>query len=249
MLGEGFWRQGLLLRYASPLYQHWASLCWFSCTSGCFFAEPLCGGWGVCGVPADALSAAGCVVTYVPRIRGAVGGSYVDHAAVDVPVGAALVNGSMEATVTVDVPCPVANGVITLLVSARDGANNTREAGETVAWVRDTLAPVTVASLAHPELFFFLAAANASVSNATSVAVALGSSSEVPRSFNVLVSRRNPLSAQAGVFNVTGGLVNVSIPWDGPVTISVVRIAAPLSEGGACARVYCTSWTPSSAGT
>ncbi len=165
------------------------------------------------------------MLSYVARVRETVGGAFIDHDAVEVPVGAALTNGSSVATVTLDVPCPVANGAMSLLLTARDGAGNSRVTPvESDVWVRDTVPPSTTAVLAQPEAFFQLLPLNVSVTNASTVSVAVSSPFELPRGFSVAVTRTDDTaSRRSSTFNVTGGTVDVELPWDGSLTLSVVR--------------------------
>lgn len=160
-------------------------------------------------------------MTYVTRVWETLGGSYLDQPSVDVPMGTTLATGSITSTVTVVVPCPVANGAMMLLVRIRDGAGNSlADTIQSTVWVRDTLPPVTVAALAHPEAFFLLQ--NTSVTNASVVPVAV-SSNETPHAFNVVVAKESPPASLAYMLNATEGQLEVTMPWDGPLTVAVVR--------------------------
>jgi hypothetical protein len=66
----------------------------------------------------DALSAGGCVVTYVPRLWDGLRPYSVDLSPEEVPIGASLTDGATRGSVVVDVPFPAPDGAMSLLVSA-----------------------------------------------------------------------------------------------------------------------------------
>jgi hypothetical protein len=201
---------------------------------------------------ADASSAAGCVVTYVVRVRETVGSSsFVDMPAVQVAMGSFLAAGAAVASKTESVLCPVPNGAVVLRVWARDGAGNSpSEPVESSAWIRDTLPPVTVATLADPSSFVWLPAQSLSVTNSSEVALSLSSGPEHPSRFSVVVSRANTQTNQVYNFNLTGGQVVVASPWDGAQAFTVVRHGSVLSCGGFaslrgffhCSMMCCAGW-------
>jgi hypothetical protein len=154
----------------------------------------------------------------------------VDQSPVDVRVGAVSANGSTVAMLVVSVPCPVANGEMTLEVQARvDGAGNRGDDPVVSSvWVRDTLPPVTVANLGRPDLFVPVSTTNGTllVTNFSSMSVLLSSGTEPPRGFAIAVSRTDPPTTRQGIFvNVSQGEVDVELPWSGPQIVSVVRDA------------------------
>lgn len=127
---------------------------------------------------------------------------------------------------------------MTLLVTARDGAGNVmRDPVETLPWVRDNQPPTTVARLASP--LFTIEAVGVLVTNSSVVSLALESEDDLLQGFVVTVARLGvqPPANRSELVNITGGDVNVSVPWDGSVSVSVVRVSA--SRG--CTCVVCGS--------
>ncbi len=183
------------------------------------------------------------MVTYFVRVRNPLGSGYEDLLPPrTVTLGQGQPRGSTLATGVIDVPCDVDNGALTLVVTATDGAGNTRLEGpvESNRWVRDTQAPVTVASLAHLTPFRFVPAANVSVTNSTMIPVTLGrlgSTEEAVRAFQVVVTP-DPVKH---MFNVTGGDVGVPVPA-GPVNLTVVRTPR-CARSRALGLGVCACWT------
>jgi hypothetical protein len=193
----------------------------------------VCAGGPLCAC-ADDLSVAGCVVTYVVRVWEDLAGTFVDNRPVDVTVGANAGPGATTATVVINVPCPVPNntvGGMAVLVTGRDGAGNLRRAPvQSAVWVRDTVPPVTVAALAHPEALVVLSALNVSVTNSSGVALALASPDNTPVGYRISVARTAaPTDGTAVQVMSMGGVEIVQLPWDGAVTVAVVRFVVTTS--------------------
>jgi hypothetical protein len=155
-------------------------------------------------------------------------GTFVDSRPMDVTVGANARPGATTATVVINVTCPVPNntvGGMAVLVTGRDGAGNLRRAPvQSAVWVRDTVPPVTVAALAHPEALVVLSAMNVSVTNSSGVPLALASPDNTV-GYRITVARTAaPSNGTAVQVMSMGGVEIVQLPWDGAVTLAVVRV-------------------------
>jgi hypothetical protein len=167
------------------------------------------------------------VITYVVQVREGLTGTPVEHSPVDVAVGNFTVLGTTTASVVVDVVCPVPNntvGGMTVVVMGRDGAGNAGVPVQSNEWVRDTVPPVTEATLAQPAL----PGSNVSVTNTSTVLLMLNSPDLTPVRYQVTVTSAGVATANTSSEVLTLGGVGsvqatVPLPWDGPVAVAVVR--------------------------
>jgi hypothetical protein len=179
---------------------------------------------------ADALTVDGCWLVYVVRVF-PVGGAMYILQTVTVPAEA-LPAPSHAVIVTVDFP--LSDGAMDVVVTqVTDGADNMAAlpvgTGVSVVssklWVRDLTPPECQVNLAFPAPLVPVPSLNTSVTNASTVDLHLWTSEAVVY-FVVTISS----AAESITVNRTApptAVLPLALPWDGQLTIAVVRTPLP----------------------
>jgi hypothetical protein len=171
---------------------------------------------------------------------------------------ASLPAGATSATwfVNVSVPRALSNGLIQLSVHGTDGAGNSARPVVSNVWERDTVRPVTAASLVPSPRLHYLADEGLTVVNASLVDLRLFApeADDVSlRGFQAVVSQQDGGDLRTFTYEVDGGDVPLPLPWDSLLTVTVVRgprssrVCTPLS--GLAGRVRVRVGSDWSAGT
>ncbi len=184
----------------------------------------------------DQQTAAGCSVTYTPRVFPGGGLAPYDMPAVTLGPGDTAPMGNHSVQVQVEVPFPLPNGGMQLVVTGVDGAGNAVAGARGVSvltplWVRDTVAPDTQVAQALDSAGGVAVGGSvrAMLVNSTTLhLVASCPTEQGVASFNVSVA------TGAGVtwWVVRGGdgVVTVQLPEDGIATVAVVGVCSvPMS--------------------